>query len=572
MTNLVKKYWLEILVFGVVFAILVIDLNPDFTFMNKAADSIGYIYSARFLYPAYHTSAPLYLLLGHVFLMIPIGTDAWRYALLSVFATMGTCVFVYLILRNLLKNKYWAILGVFLYGTSALVLSQSIIVETYPLVCLFATGAYYFAMKKKWYWVAVCLGAGCAIHLLGFIIAAVFFFGYKEYRKNWRALLLTVAFGLFYLYIPLRDKAAPQMWLPKNTNAVWAVISDTYSVIKMLVGTISIWDIPKRIMDAIGLLGVSVGVVLVIPIMYYLTRNKAWKTPIFWLIVLPVALFISELDMNTFDYTMVAIPFLIIIGLVGLAMILDKHRLDLSDFPVYYPIGKLLVICVVLSAVIFAGYNLNYFDIGRTLDKNMSAAKLMEVEYPKLPSNAIFMPTWGWEWEGIYLYNKENHENIIPVSEDMLNSAPYRDSLEAEGIKIQVSNNSNLSVAAKEMAQSIIALNDNVWTTVTTDPSTFGAKVVNANHDTSLVPMPDESLIQKNAVDPQWKFIPYNPYSIMDTSIFETKWGYVILSNKNLLLLIEGGVGGWMLYWIPYRLNERKKKREEKKSAEKRSQ
>ena len=39
--NWIKKYWLEILVFGIVFAILMIDLNPDFTFMNKAADSIG---------------------------------------------------------------------------------------------------------------------------------------------------------------------------------------------------------------------------------------------------------------------------------------------------------------------------------------------------------------------------------------------------------------------------------------------------------------------------------------------------------------------------------------------------
>ena len=571
MINWIKKYWLEILVFGIVFAILMIDLNPDFTFMNKAADSIGYIYSALYLYPAYHTSAPLFLILGHFFLKLPIGTDAWRFGLLSVFATMGTCVFVYLILRNLLKNKMWAILGVFLTGTSALILSQSIIVESYPLVCLCATGAYYFAMKKKWYWVAVCLGAGCAIHLLGFIVAAVFFFGYKEYRKNWRALLLTVAFGLFYLYIPIRDKAAPAMWLPKNTNAVWAVISDTYSVIKMLVGTISIWDIPKRIMDTVGILGVSVGGVLAIPIIYYLTRNKAWKTVIFWLIVLPVVLFISELDMNTFDYTMLAVPFLIIIGILGLNMLVEKHRADLSESPVYIPVSKILVICVVISAVVFAGYNLNYFDIGRTLDPHMSAAELMEVEYPKLPSNAIFMPTWGWEWEGIYLYNKEYNENIIPVSEDMLNSASYRDSLEAEGINIEVSNNSNLSVAAKLMAQSIIALNDNVWTTVTTDPYTFGAKVVEANHDISLVSLPSEALIQKNAVDPQWKIIPYNPYDVLTTKIFETQWGYVILSNKNMLLIVECGVGGWMLYWIPYRLNERRKNRKEKRNETKES-
>jgi hypothetical protein len=319
-------------------------------------------------------------------------------------------------------------------------------------------------------------------------------------------------------------------------------------------------------MDTVGILGVSVGGVLVIPIVYYLRRNKAWKTVIFWLIVCPIALFISELDMNTFDYTMLSIPFLIIIGILGLQILASKRSWER-----YYGWGRVLVVLTIVSTIGFAAYNTNYFDIGRTLDPHMSAAELMEVEYPKLPNNAIFMPTWGWEWEGIYLYNKEYNKNIIPVSEDMLNSAPYRDSLEAEGINIQVSNNSNLSVAAKEMAQSIITLNDNVWTTVTTDPSTFGAKVVEANHDISLVPMPDEKLIQRNATNPQWKIIPYNPYDVMSTSIFETQWGYVILSNKNLLLLVEVGVGGWMLYWIPYRLNERRKNRKEHRDETKES-
>src|SRR5271157_5780850 len=174
MMNWLKKYWLHLIVFGGVLAILLNDMNPAWTFMNKAADSIGYTYSSKYLFPAYHTSDPLFLLVGHVFLKMSIGSEAWRFALLSVICTMVACFFIYLIIKKFLKyNKfanYWALLGVLIYGTSAMVISQSTIIETYPIVAMLAVGAYWFAINKKWFWTAVFLGAGCAVHMLGVIV------------------------------------------------------------------------------------------------------------------------------------------------------------------------------------------------------------------------------------------------------------------------------------------------------------------------------------------------------------------------------------------------------------------
>ena len=95
-------------------------------------------------------------------MMIPVATQAWRFELLSVLATMGTCLFVYLIVKSKL-NRWYALLGTLIIGMSAIVISQSIIIETYPLVTMLATGAFYFATKKKWYWTAVFLGAGLAV-------------------------------------------------------------------------------------------------------------------------------------------------------------------------------------------------------------------------------------------------------------------------------------------------------------------------------------------------------------------------------------------------------------------------
>jgi len=163
----IKKYYLEIITFGVIFGVLMIDLNPDFTFINKAADSIGYVYSAQYLYPSYHTSPPLYLLTSHLFLMLPFGTEAWRMGLLSVLSTMGACVFIYLIIRKLLPNhRLYPLFGILIYGLSALVLSQSIIVNTYATTCMLAVGAYYFATTKHWKLMGMMIGIGLAVHYL----------------------------------------------------------------------------------------------------------------------------------------------------------------------------------------------------------------------------------------------------------------------------------------------------------------------------------------------------------------------------------------------------------------------
>jgi hypothetical protein len=148
------------------------------------------------------------------------------------------------------------------------------------------------------------------------------------------------------------------------------------------------------------------------------------------------------------------------------------------------------------------------------------------------------MPNGGWYWEAIFLYNRENNKHLIPVCEDILPSVTYQKELESEGIKLTPNTDPNLSIESNEMAKSIIALNDNVWTTVYTDPQTFSVNVVEANHDTSLIPALNMALIQQNDTHPTWKFIPENTFAILSTADFVTKWSYVIMSKYNLRLFL----------------------------------
>jgi dolichyl-phosphate-mannose--protein O-mannosyl transferase len=155
-----KKYWIEILVFAAILAGYLLCCATNYTWINTDCDGAHYVYAAKWFYPAHLSSAPLYLIIGHFFTLIPFGTDFWNLALLSVLCAVISCWFVYAIVKLHTTNRTAAIIAAIIYGGSALAISQGTIVETYSMVTMFMLGAYYFTLKSKWWLVAVMLGAG----------------------------------------------------------------------------------------------------------------------------------------------------------------------------------------------------------------------------------------------------------------------------------------------------------------------------------------------------------------------------------------------------------------------------
>ncbi|GAG00944.1 unnamed protein product, partial [marine sediment metagenome] len=167
---MIKKYWIELLVFGAVFAVLIIDLAPSLTWINTDSDGAHYLLAAKYMMTAHNTSAPLFLLLGRLFLFLPFGSEAWRLGLISVLATTGCTVLIYMVVRHHLidnpKARLYAIIASLIYGGSALVISQSTIIESYALSTMLSVGAYYCAIKKKWILVSVIIGLIWAVHTI----------------------------------------------------------------------------------------------------------------------------------------------------------------------------------------------------------------------------------------------------------------------------------------------------------------------------------------------------------------------------------------------------------------------
>ena len=508
------KYWIEIAVFTAIACVLILLIAPELSWINTDSDGAHYLMSAKYITVAHHLSAPLYILLGHLFLYLPFGTEAWRLGLMSALGTIGTVVFVYLIVRKL-SNRYYGMMSALIYGGSALVISQSTIIETYTLSTMCGVGAYYFALNKRWAWASVFLGIGLVIHpFLSFIVWVVLFIMYKEMR-NWRRYSITIAFFIFYLYIPIVGHIHPEGNIWGNTTT-GGFFGGALGLITMLSGGLSVWDLPKRILDTIGILAVSLGLGIIITV-WHLIKTRTWRYGLLWLFLIPIIYFTTNLSAETYVYLLPSIAFGSVITGVALSKMNIKWLYATSAV-----------------AVALLAFNVNYFDIGRTLDPNLSAHKFYTEELPKLKDGDILL-AGGWTWAIGFLYNKEENRDITPICIDILPSNKYLDQIESNGIKVERTTSERHVDKQWENALSIAQLNDNVWIVKEIHPSSYEYEIVPAKNNLDLI---TRWLGYEVPAEFRWK--PSNPYLFIVGGLEVTEWKFVLKSNHNCLFLAFG--------------------------------
>jgi hypothetical protein len=541
MIKRILKYWPEFIIFGVIFGVFLNAASPNLSWFNMAVDGTAYVMSAQYLYPAHKTSAPLYLLTGHFFMMPQIGTDYWRLAIMSSVFALGCLIFTYLIVRQLLKdnpkNRLYALIAVLVFGSSMMLISQAVVVVPFTMVTMFSLAAFYFALKKKWAWVAIMLGCGLATHHLILITWVVLILFFKEMR-NWKRILITLAFVLFYLYIPLSKMFSdqPDMWL--NTD-IKGFLQDNIFTLSGLAGGVAIWDLPKRIFELMGFWGVCFTIGL-IPLAWFVWKQKYWKNPLFWLFFLPWIYAETSLDPHVSRYALAGVGF----GAVIIALALTKLKMR-------------WVGAVGLSSIIMLGYNGWFFDFGKNIDPNLTATKFYNEEYPKVKDGQIFINMLpGGEWEMTFYYNKKEGRHIIPICMGMLPNPAYQEQLKAQGVKLLSSDLKNGTDAEVAIAQSIVELNPDVLVTKPTNIYDYGATLVPAKDN-----MNEITQWAGYEVKTDWHFKPSNPYDILTGKLELSQWKWTLQSTWDFkfffVLFIIWLVGKWFMAGMP-----RKKKDE----------
>ncbi len=555
------RYWPEITIFASVLGLLLIDTVPALSWMQVNSDVGANILAAKYFYPEHGSGEPLNVILGHLFLYIPIGSDSWRMGLMSTLSTLGAMVFVYLTVYELLKanskKRLYAIAASLVFAGAMLVVSQSGIVQLYALITLLSLGAFYFTVKKKWVLAAIMIGIGLAVHHLILITWLVLLVSHKELR-HWKPIIVSLSFLTLYAYQPITKYivGAPDNWV--NTSLV-DFFRSNLSTVNMLVGTLSIYDLPARLMNTLGVVTISLGLG-VVALIWWIWKTKQWKHELLWLFILPIVYVITDLVPDVTKYSEPAIGFGAIIVGLGLAKLNMKW-----------------VLATTTVAIALLGFNVWYFDIGNTLDRNLSAQKFYDEELVKIPDGDIFMTNSAWQWQLALLYNREKksivilstedwsghiyamtylttNRHIIPICIGTLTGEPYLQQLENQGVKLERNYSKDSNERQGLIAQSILRLNPNVWMDVPTEPSTYGAKVIKGDNGQVAALLTHSGMTTKTSVN--WK--PMNPYDVVTGARQVEEWQFLTYSNWNMRLVIGLLSVGLILNWAMWRRTETK--------------
>lgn len=185
------------------------------------ADTFEFQVTAPRLGIAHPTGYPLYLILGKLFSLLPVGSIAFRVNLLSAACAAVAVWLLYCVLVQLLPGtpRLLPVLGAWAFAFSTTFWSQAVEAEVYALNCMIAafilwvlTGLIKRSIRpaKGVLLLFMSLGLGLANHLTTVILfpaaaLALVYIRPKLSIKVWLAALALFLAGLaFYLYLPIR--------------------------------------------------------------------------------------------------------------------------------------------------------------------------------------------------------------------------------------------------------------------------------------------------------------------------------------------------------------------------------
>jgi hypothetical protein len=197
---------------------------------------------------------PLYLLLGKLFIYLPIRDVAYRLNLMSAVFASITALFLYKIILQIVKNRFAAWISAFLFAISNYFWQMALVAEVYTIfTALVAIDIFIIILWRKTgskkYLLAFSFvyGLTLTIHTSGGLFAPAFtwlILTTPSWKKNcWKwvgFMFILFVLGLsLYAYLPLRASAHPQIDYSQTYSGIdittpagfwWMVSGKAYTI------------------------------------------------------------------------------------------------------------------------------------------------------------------------------------------------------------------------------------------------------------------------------------------------------------------------------------------------------
>lgn len=308
-----------IILFLIALVVYLLTLAPSITWRNNGADGGDLIVAAYTLGIAHPPGYPVYVLLGKLFTLLPIGDVAHRVNLMSAFFAAATVPLVYLITLELCRSlsegvnirartsQIAASIAAFSFAVSPTFWSQATIAEVYTLNAFFVALLFYLLLK----WAAgqrqqtvsnnakpatpcllfaaltygLSLGNHLSMLMLGPAVLFLILEG-KHYNRTYLKRLLAAGLSFLlglsvYLFLPMRAMQHPPVnWGDPSTwtGFVWMVSGELYRRFvfalppSFIPGRASSWA--SLLVQQFGWWGLLLGL---IGLWHCLNRNRAFS-------------------------------------------------------------------------------------------------------------------------------------------------------------------------------------------------------------------------------------------------------------------------------------------------------
>jgi len=378
-------------------------LPPDITWISVGSDASDYMIAAKYLRIAHPTGEPLFIMAGAVWMrIIPFGSEWFRFALMSAVFSAATAGVLYYATRNLIAPL--------IYVTSAVVISQSTIIELYSMVTFFIVMGWYLHSQGHRGWGYAVMGLGIAVHhLAGFVFLGLVAQDLMRRESIKPAIMAIVAGAPWYLYILLANRE-PYMSIGgnglmdyvryfSNQSFLWggmALVEPSDNFLGRALAhdaRLRLWDVARIVL--------ALGPVLLILIPAMREKIKAKDTLLPFMAILITVYYATNLDCRVYTYMIVPIAFA--------AIIVGNYAHKIGRWP-----------RIVTHAFLVALLAWGLFSFS-TIDQSRSAEAFRQ-ELATIPEDAtIWSYNRGWEQMTAQLYNYDHgtHFNTVNLRNEM---------------------------------------------------------------------------------------------------------------------------------------------------------